>query len=330
MTYRMNVFFTGVLLVSVSACSDNAATAPAVAEGAGWPALIPIEVSSEGIAAGPGKKFFVGNLRPTFPNTSLASIYVGDVSTGALAMLLPNDGRPTAGMKYDNRTGYLFAARGTSGWATVVHATTGATIADMQFAPNATTVPSFVNDVIVTKTAAYFTDSRRAVMYRVPLRADGALAGGFDVVPLTGDFVQGGAMPCLIDNLPGPLFSNGIEVTANDQWLIINSLANGRLYRVDPATGAAKSIDLGTSDVCLADGNLLAGNTLYVMQNLLSRIAVVTLAPDFLSGKVERRITGTTPMTTMARFGDYIYAVSAGFAFLPATQPRQVVRFPMN
>jgi hypothetical protein len=62
----------------------------------------------------------------------------------------------------------------------------------------------------------------------------------------------------------------------------------------------------------------------------LSRIAVVKLAPDFLSGKVERHITGANPMTTMARVGSYIYAVTAGFGFLPATQPKLVVRFPMN
>ncbi len=325
-------------MLGTAACNEAAPTGPlalvaSVAETrseAAFPDIITTAVSSEGIAVGNGSTFYVGNLRPTFPSASLGAIYVGDLRTGDLAILKANDGRPTAGMKFDSRSGYLFAARGTSGWATVLNAETGETIADMRFATTSATAPSFVNDVVVTRTAAYFTDSRRAVMYRVPLGENGELVGDFEVIALTGEFVQGGAMPCLVGGLPGPLFANGIEATPNGEWLLINSLANGRLYRVDPASGDARRVDLGDGDVCLADGNLLAGRTLYVMQNLQSRIAVVELSPDYLSGTVERHITGSNPMTTMARFGHSIYAVSAGFGFLPANQPHQVVRFDMR
>ena len=47
---------------------------------------------------------------------------------------------------------------------------------------------------------------------------------------------------------------------------------------MDPATGDSKLIDLAGGDVCLADGNLLAGWTLYLMQNLAARMAVVSLS----------------------------------------------------
>ena len=297
-----------------------------------FPDAIATEISSEGIAVGTGHTFYVGNLRPTFPNNTLGSIYVGDLRTGEIGILRANDGpRPTAGMKYDDRSGYLFTARGTSGGATVVDGATGATVAEMQFAVTSAASPSFVNDVIITRAAAYFTDSRRAVIYRVPLGAAGELLGGFEVVPLTGEFVQGGPTPCLIGGLPGPLFANGIEATPNGEWLIINSLANGLLYRVDPATGDAKRIDLGNANVCLADGNLLAGRTLYVMQNLTKKITVVSLDKDYLSGTVERHIlVGGAVMTTMARHGHSIYAVSAGFGFLAASDPHRVLRFDMH
>ena len=166
-------------------------------------------------------------------------------------------------MKFDHRSGYLFVARGSSGFATVIDAASGVTVTEMQFATPSATTPTFVNDVIVTRTAAYLTDSRRP--------------------PCTGFRSERAARP-------GPLF---------------------------------------------ADGNVLAGRTLYVMQNLSSRMAVVELSHDYLSGTVERHIVGADPMTTMARFGNALYAVTAGFGFLlpPASSaghPFQVVRFDMR
>lgn len=121
-------------------------------------------------------------------------MHVGDLRTGATALLRANDGKPTLGLKYDDRSGYLFMARGGSGWGTVIDAATGVTVAEMQFAVGSAAAPTSVNDVVVTRTAAYFTDSRRAVLYRVSLGENGALAGGFDLLPLTGDFIQGGAV----------------------------------------------------------------------------------------------------------------------------------------
>lgn len=331
----------GALLLGVSACSDLAptgaltgastlrSTEASVSGASVFPDVISLPVNPEGIAVGTGSTFYVGNL------VSGGAIYHGDLRTGDIALLRPADGKATLGLKFDDRSGYLFAARGGTGWATVIDAATGATVVDMQVAPTASaTAPSFVNDVIVTRTAAYFTDSRRPVLYRVPLGAGGELLGGFDVLPLTGDFVQG-PITCTLPVIggaarPGPLFANGIEATPDGQWLIVNSLANGRLYRVDPASGEAIGIDLGVGDVCLADGNVLAGRTLYVMENLANRIAVVELSRDYLSGTITRYITGTVPMTTMARFGNSLYAVTAGFTFLPASQPKQIVRFDMR
>jgi hypothetical protein len=79
-----------------------------------------------------------------------------------------------------------------------------------------------------------------------------------------------------------------------------------------------------------ADGLLLDGKTLYVVQNADNRIAVVELSPDFLSGSIARYITepfasnpATKVPTTIAEFGDSLYAVTGGFA--PPT-PDFVVR----
>jgi hypothetical protein len=121
-------------------------------------------------------------------------------------------------------------------------------------------------------------------------------------------------------------------ITPNGKQLIVVHTSEGRLYRIDTATDSVVPIDLGTGDVCSADGLLLDGRTLYVVQNALNRIAVVELAPDHPSGTITRDITepfASNPAikvpTTIAEFGDALYAVTAGFA-PPA--PDFVVRLP--
>ena len=66
------------------------------------------------------------------------------------------------------------------------------------------------------------------------------------------------------------------------------------------------------------------------MQNQLNRVAVVDLSADYLTGEVVRYITepfasnaGTRVPTTVAEFGNALYAVTAGFA---APSPDYVVR----
>jgi hypothetical protein len=54
----------------------------------------------------------------------------------------------------------------------------------------------------------------------------------------------------------------------------------------------------GGGDVCTADGMLLDGNTLYVVQNFLNRVAVVDLSADHFSGVITRYIT--EPFTSNA------------------------------
>jgi hypothetical protein len=89
-------------------------------------------------------------------------------------------------------------------------------------------------------------------------------------------------------------------------------------------------VDLGGETLPNADGLLLDGKTLYVVQNFRNTIGVVDLSPDYLSGTVEDPITepftsnaSTKVPTTIAKFGDALYAVTAGFA---APSPDFVVR----
>ena len=205
-------------------------------------------------------------------------------------------------------------AGGPYGTAYVYDPSSGATIAEYQLF-DGPLFGTFVNDVVVTRDAAYFSDSFRAVFYRVPLDAHGTPSAASQEIALGGDFVQ----------VPGPFVfnSNGIDAAPSGASLILVNSVLGALYRVDPDTGYATVIDLGGDSVPGGDGILLDGNTLYVVQNALDQIAVVALNAGYTSGEVMAPLTSTffrTP-TTVAEFGDSLYAVNARFADAPPPFP---------
>jgi sugar lactone lactonase YvrE len=281
-----------------------------------FPEVIPLPdgFQPEGIATGNGTTFFVGSI-PT------GAIYRGDYRTGEGDVLVPAQaGRMAIGLKFDSRTGLLFVAGGPTGMAFVYDGETGANVAAIQLT---TSTPTFVNDVVITKDAAYFTDSFQPVMYRVQLQNNGQLPDPVVVeeIPLGGDY----------QFVPGGFNANGIDATPNGKTLIIVNSTLGTLYTVDPDTGEATLIDLGSDAVPNGDGILLHGKTLYVVQNFLNQIAVVDLDPQLHTGSVERTITSPDFRipTTIARFGSSLYAVNARFDTppTPATE-YEVVRVP--
>ena len=130
----------------------------------------------EGIAI-KANSFYVGSI-PT------GRVWKGNLRTGQGAELVPNRGRRAIGVEVDHRN-RLWVAGGPTGDGYVYNASTGADIAQFNFTDESAT---FVNDVVVTKRAAWFTDSMRAFLYKVPIGPNGAL-GTPQAVPLTGDIV---------------------------------------------------------------------------------------------------------------------------------------------
>ena len=94
------------------------------------------------------------------------------------------------------------------------------------------------------------------------------------------------------------------------------------LYRIDPATGIATTIDLGGASLTAGDGLLLRGSTLYVVRNNLNQVVVVDLAPDALSGFVSDVLTSPAfdVPTTIAALGSRLYVVNARFSTPPTPQ----------
>jgi hypothetical protein len=256
----------------------------------------------EGIVVGNGSDIYAGSL-------GTGAIYRADLRTGEGEIAVPpQGGRVAVGLSFDARSGYLFVAGGPGGEGYVYDASSGASVGVYPF----TTDPSFVNDVIVTKDAAYFTDSFRPFIYRLPLGSDGQLPDPAQVeaIGLSGDFVF----------VPGAFNANGIDATPNGKSLVIVHSSRGELYHVDPDTGAAHLIDLAGGSVPNGDGILLDGKMLYVVQNQLNQIAIVKLNPDLLAGEIVAHISNPAfrVPTTVAEFGNSLYAVNARFGTPPA------------
>jgi sugar lactone lactonase YvrE len=277
--------------------------APTAAAARPFPDLIrlPDGFQPEGIASGRGTSLYVGSI-PT------GAVWAGDARSGRGAVLVPpHAGRAAIGIKVDRRN-RIFVAGGPTGQAYVYDARTGADLASYQLAPAG--VATFVNDVVVTPRAAYFTDSLNQQLYVVPLGRHGRLPGQSAVrtLPLTGDLVF------------QPGFNlNGIEAASGGRVLIVVQSNTGLLFTVNPRTGVTDQIDLGGDLVTNGDGLLLLGRTLFVVRNQNNLVAVVRLSGSLSSGRVvaELRDPDFDIPTTITFTAGRLYAVNARFGTAP-------------
>ncbi len=134
----------------------------------------------EGIAIGPGANAYFGSRAD-------GDVYRVDLRTGRGKVFSQGPGTPSIGLKSDGKR-WLFIAGGPAGNGRVVDIRSGKIVASYQFTSETAT---FVNDVVLTRDAAWFTDSQQAVLYKVPLR-HGKLPKQSDVetLPLSGDYVH--------------------------------------------------------------------------------------------------------------------------------------------
>lgn len=285
------------LLLTVAAVASIAVSVAAAQSAFPSRIDLPDGFQPEGIATA-GEQFYVGSI----PS---GAVYRGSLRTGEGAILVPAaTGRSAIGLKADR--GRLFVAGGNTGNAYVYSARTGALLRTYALATGNT----FVNDVVVTKSAAWFTDSFNPVLYRVPLGPNGrpGAPSTAKAVQLSGDYQHGSGFNV-----------NGIEATSNGKTLIIVQSSTGQLFTVSPK-GVTRAISLaGGQTTSNGDGILLDGRTLYVVQNQLNRVARISLSANLRSGRIVRTIESPDfdVPTTIADHGSRLYAVNARFSTPP-------------
>lgn len=287
-----------------------ASLAPAVAQahgsghgghggGGASPAVIqlPNGFRPEGIAIR-GKVAYFGSLAD-------GDIYAVNLRNGKGKVISQGPGTPSVGLKIDNRE-RLFVAGGAAGNARVVDTRSGAILKSYQLATGA----SFINDVVLTRRTAWFTDSSNPVLYGLRLGKHGKLPDASAVItlPLSGDYVHQAGF-----NL------NGIAATPDGKALLAVQSSTGLLFRIDPRTGVATKVDLGGYAVTNGDGLLVLGRKLYVVQNQLNQVAVFKLNRSGTTGALVNTLTNPNfdVPTTVAKFGKWLYLPNARFSTTP-------------
>jgi hypothetical protein len=161
------------LLVIASTIAVVALAIPAGAASSQFPDIVPLPdgIAPEGIVSGGGTEFYVGSLAD-------GTIYKGDFRTASGDFI--NDSsdfqsaRVAVGLDYDARSNTVWVAGGPTGSGYVYDGDTGETISVLTLASSAST---FVNDVVVTRDTAYFTESFQAVIYAADLDRRGFPTG---------------------------------------------------------------------------------------------------------------------------------------------------------
>ncbi len=275
------------------------AVALTVAAAAPFPASIPLpdDFQPEGIASGPESTFYAGSI-------TSGDVYRGSLRTGEGAIFVDApSGRSATGMKVEPSAQRLWVAGGPTGHAYVYSTRDGSTIADLVLNSAG---GSLINDVMVTEDAAFFTDTFRSVIYRIPLGPGGSI-GSPQTIPLSGPAAVVGDFPNL----------NGIAAPSDAHVLILGHSSRAELYLVDPNTGSSRTIALSGGALIpgTPDGILLDGRTLWVVENFANRLVKIELSPDLSSGRIVADVTNALfrVPTAVAEDGHRLALVNARF-----------------
>src|SRR5829696_7031511 len=235
-------------LVALAASPAGSAVASSRRSPAPETVSLPDGIRPEGITSGPGTTYYVGSLAD-------GRIVTGDLLAGTVATLLPGaPGRSLRGLFHDDRCGVVWAVGGvtsdgvTKGHVWCVDARTGAVRHDV-LVPDAV----FLNDLVVTDTAVWVTDSRvdRLTVIRHDHATLSASAPTF--VPLGGDWPAGDGVA---------INANGIRLLP-DGDIVLNNSRVGGLWQVKPATGLTREIPVrGGPGIVSGDGLETDGSVL--------------------------------------------------------------------
>ncbi|MGH3873463.1 MAG: superoxide dismutase [Pseudonocardiaceae bacterium] len=248
----------------------------------------------------------LGSVQDTGP------IYRADLATGTGSLVTSNTGGQVTDMAFDRR-GLLIVGGGAIGDARILNPGNGdvrscyplsdrvglSTVSHSQRTPHGSP----------TRFTPRCTD--------YPLPSTGAIPDQNLVqqIPLTGDFVL----------RPNEFNASAITTTPDGTSLIITQENNGKLFQVDTATGATTTVDLSGTILDSPDGFLRLGNTLYVTERKVNRVASLTLSSSGRRARLRARVSDPRfdIPTRIAEFQDRLYIPNSR----TTTPPKPTTRY---
>ncbi len=273
---------------------------------------IPNGFQPEGITTFARDRFLVSS-------RATGAIYEGSLQSGRGEILVEGgEGRAATGIKVDKR-GRLWVSGAGSKAIRVYDVRDGDEIKSFAL-PDA----QFINDVTLTKRGAYFTDSRRAVLYFVPKDLSGVTE-----IALGGEWTQ----------QDGVINANGIVATRKSLILVKSNTGEAfSLPQVTSGTAEASRIAVSGGELDNSDGLLLKGRKLYAVENRdpapkgIGVVSVVKLNRDLTQARIVKEITSRNfeVPSTIAASKRGLYVVNAKFniATPTADTPYEVVKVP--
>jgi len=189
-----------------------------------------------------------------------------------------SQGRQNAyGMKLD-ASGRLWVAGGQSNTVAIVDPQRAATLAVVKGPKDG---HAFLNDLVLTSSHAYVTDSFRPMLWRIDAKPGAAMT----LEP----WLDLRSTP--VRYKPNDINFNGIVASADGRWLLAIQQATGQLWRIDTGSRAVTEVRVEGGSLVNGDGLVLNGaNELYVVRNADNELARVSLANGWGSARVEQRL----------------------------------------
>jgi sugar lactone lactonase YvrE len=241
-------------------------------------------------------------------SVSDGTIVRGDIRNPQATVFSPAgaDGRTSAlGMRTDRSR--LYVAGGSSGTVWVYNKWNASFIGKASNGlPAAGTL---LNDLAVTRSGVFVTDSLSPTLWRLVPGPGGALTleKWLDFTGTAFHYTTG-------------YNADGIAATPDGRFLIVGALNTGKLYRIEIATKAVVEVDTGGADLTNADGIELVDHDLYVARNSNNQIVKLELGDDWASGAVDTVTTSPRFDFTvaLAAVGDRLLVLNSQFEHLGA------------
>ena len=236
------------------------------------------------------------------------NLYRGEVGEETLKLWYDGSGTTGRGIDVDDE-GRVFVAGGPSGTVRIFDES-GVLLTTV--ANNA--AGSFLNDLWVGPDGSVFvTDSSLPTIWRITEGATGwqmdpwlDVSSTIAYTPATTDFDLG-----------------GIVTTKDDDFLLTSQGTTGQLWRIDLTTREILQVDLDGDSIVNADGIVLKGRKLWVVQNFTRQVSLFKLDSDWESARLKRvqQTPAGKTLTTAKLAKGRLLAVDSQFGFPPAAAP---------